>query len=271
LDACAAAPKTKGPSSRANRQKGRRIMRADSKRAALSRGLLFILISYVVSRESQKLRQNDGLDNAFPDVRILSDRLFRRANLGRKPFGGRCRHGWHVWAMSLNPFDAVIYLLMVVAVVMGTHSGLLRSLATIFGYLSAMPIAVAMSPALSRILADQLQMRQVQNWELVCAVFFVAGVVLSALFRVAVSELFGTDVSIPDRLAGALLGAVRIGLLAVLMVMVFDRVIPAGREPEFLSGSRLRPLLATVGARTLQSLPPDVADYIDRLKQQQGI
>jgi membrane protein required for colicin V production len=246
-------------------------MHADSKRAALSPGLLFLLISYVASRESQKLAQNDGLDNVFADVRILLDRSFRRANRSRRPFGARCRHGWHVWAMSVNPFDTAIYLLTVVAVVMGTHSGLLRSLATIFGYLTAMPIAVATSPALSRILADQLQMPRVQNWELVCAVFFVAGVVLSALFRLAVSELFGTDVSIPDRLAGALLGAVRIGLLAVLMVMVFDRVIPAGREPEFLSGSQLRPLLASVGARTLKSLPPDVADYIDRLKQERGI
>ena len=95
--------------------------------------------------------------------------------------------------------------------------------------------------------------------------------VLSALLRLAISEMVGADISIPDRLAGALLGAVRIGLLAVLMVVIFDRIIPADREPAFLTGSQLRPMLSKAGQAGLKSLPPDVTDFIDRLKRQRGI
>jgi membrane protein required for colicin V production len=59
--------------------------------------------------------------------------------------------------------------------------------------------------------------------------------------------------------------------LAVLMVVIFDRIIPAGREPAFLTGSRLRPMLSQAGQAGLRSLPPDIADYIDRLKRERGI
>jgi hypothetical protein len=34
------------------------------------------------------------------------------------------------------------------------------------------------------------------------------------------------------------LGAIRIGLLAVLLVPVFDHIIPPGRELAFLTGSQ---------------------------------
>jgi len=72
-------------------------------------------------------------------------------------------------------------------------------------------------------------------------------------------------------MAGAVLGAVRIFLVAVLVVVAFDRIIPTDRQPPFLVGSRLRPYLSAAGQKGLQSLPPDVEDYIDRLKRERGL
>ena len=57
----------------------------------------------------------------------------------------------------------------------------------------------------------------------------------------------------------------------MLLVLIFDRIIPAGREPAFLRGSQLRPILSEAGRQGLRSLPPDVTDYIDRLKRERGI
>ena len=53
--------------------------------------------------------------------------------------------------------------------------------------------------------------------------------------------------------------------------MVFDRLIPPGREPEFLSGSRLRPILSEAGRQGLRQLPPDVTEFIDRVKRERGL
>jgi len=172
---------------------------------------------------------------------------------------------------SINPFDAAVYFFLFVAVVMGFSSGLLRSLATIFGYLIAAPLALAATPYLTPIMIDQFRLPLSQNWVAFTGILLVIGMILSALLRHAVSEIVGPQISVPDRLAGALLGAVRIGLLAVLMVVIFDRIIPTDREPAFLKGSQWRPVLSKAGQTGLKSLPPDVADIIDRLKRERGI
>jgi membrane protein required for colicin V production len=165
----------------------------------------------------------------------------------------------------------VVYFCLFVAVVMGFHAGLLRSLATIFGYVAAMAIAVGATPKLSPFLAEQFGLANTQQWIVLGVIFVVGGLVLSALLRLAVKEIVGERVSLPDRLAGALLGVVRIGLLAVLMVVIFERIIPPGREPAFLRDSHLRPLLSAAGQQGLKSLPPDVETYIDNLKKLHGI
>jgi len=66
-------------------------------------------------------------------------------------------------------------------------------------------------------------------------------------------------------------GAVRVILVAVVLVLVFDRIIPPGREPGFLKGSQWRPVLSQAGQKGLRSLPPEVEAYIDRLKKQQSL
>jgi membrane protein required for colicin V production len=168
-------------------------------------------------------------------------------------------------------FDAAIYLLIAIAVIFGFNSGLLRSLATILGYVIAAPVALGVGPALSLFLTQRLQMPTAYNGAVLFGVLLICGMLLSALLRRAVRDVVGPDISFFDRTAGAVLGAVRIGLLAVLMVVIFDRIIPAGREPSFLKGSHLRPYLLAAGQQGLKTLPPDVTAYIDRLKRERGL
>ncbi|MBN9012956.1 MAG: CvpA family protein [Rhizobiales bacterium] len=123
----------------------------------------------------------------------------------------------------MNIFDIAIYAGLLIAVVGGFHVGLLRSAATIVGYLMAMPVAV---------------------W------------------------ITGTDVGLLDRLAGALLGAVRLFLVAITLVLIVDQLMPANRQPAFLNQSSLRPMLSWAAAQGIKSLPPDITAYIDRLKRQ---
>ena len=124
---------------------------------------------------------------------------------------------------------------------------------------------------MSRFLDAQFHVPPAKLWIEFAAVFLLAGMILSALYRYAVSELAGSEIGVVDRMAGAMLGAVRILLLAVLMVLIFDRIIPADREPAFLKGSKLQPILLEAGRQGLKTLPPDVEDYIDRLKREHGI
>jgi membrane protein required for colicin V production len=171
----------------------------------------------------------------------------------------------------MNSFDAVVYIGLVVAAVAGFNAGLLRSAITILAYLIAMPIAVWIMSLISPGIDGNPGAPLTQNSLLFFGIFLIAGMVLGKLSRMAIDEAVGTEAGIGDRLAGAALGAVRIGLVTVTLVLVFDRLVPSDRQPAYLTGSRLRPLLSAAGQRGFRSLPPDVAAYIDRLKKDRRI
>jgi membrane protein required for colicin V production len=171
----------------------------------------------------------------------------------------------------MNPFDAVIIAVTVLAVVMGFVSGLLQSLVAILAYLIAAPIAVALVPRLTAFVFGQFTMPLEQTWILLFVVFIALGLLIGVLLRGVVNELAGDDIGLFDRIAGAMLGAVRIILVAVLIVVAFDRLIPADRQPAFLVGSKLRPYLSSAGQKGLQTLPPEIEAYIDRIKRDRGL
>jgi membrane protein required for colicin V production len=175
-------------------------------------------------------------------------------------------------------FDVAVYLVMFVAVLTGFHAGFVRSAITILSYVVAMPLTVAAMPLLAPLLGSpsdpaltSLSAPWTRNSLLFFGVFLAIGVGLGALLRTALNEGVGARIGIPDRLAGSALGAIRVALVAVVMVLIFDRLIPPGREPDFLRGSRLRPTLSMAGELGLRSLPPETMAFIDQLKKDRGI
>jgi membrane protein required for colicin V production len=171
----------------------------------------------------------------------------------------------------MNSFDAAVYLGLVVAVVTGFNAGLLRSAVTILAYLIAMPIAIWAMSLMSSQTGGNTNSPLTQNSLLLFGIFLIVGIVLGKGMRMALDETIGADAGIGDRLAGAVLGAVRAGLVAITLVLVFDRLVPSDRQPAFLNGSQLRPLLSVAGQSGFRSLPPEVAATIDRLKKDRRI
>ena len=166
----------------------------------------------------------------------------------------------------MNTFDLVVFLGLAVATVTGFATGLVRSAATILAYLVAMPIAVWVMSYVPP-LDDQYASPLGHNAGFFLGAFLIIGMGLGKLARMMVNDAIGPELGVVDRLAGAALGAVRIGLVAISVVMVFDRLIPAADEPAFLKGSQLRPLLSAAGQSGFRSLPPEAAAAIDRLKR----
>ena len=171
----------------------------------------------------------------------------------------------------MNSFDIAVCLGLIIAVVTGFKTGLLRSALTILAYLVAMPLALwamsVISPRLGAGPASPLP----QGWVLFFGIFLVAGMVLGKLARMALDDAIGDEAGIADRLGGAALGAIRVGMVATSLVLVFDQLLPANRQPAFLNGSQLRPLFSAAGQMGFRSLPPDVAATIDRLKKERHI
>lgn len=171
---------------------------------------------------------------------------------------------------GINAFDLAVYAGLVIALVSGFSTGLVRSAVTILAYLIAMPIAVwvmSFVPAAGGVTGAPLM----QNWGFFLGAFLIIGMALGKLARITVDEAIGSEAGIADRLGGAALGALRVALVATSVVLVFDQLIPPDRQPAFLQGSQLRPLFSAAGQRGFRSLPPELAATIDRLKRERRI
>jgi membrane protein required for colicin V production len=170
----------------------------------------------------------------------------------------------------LNSFDVVVVACLIGAMAFGFRAGLLRSAATILAYLVAMPIAVWVTGMAAPHMAVGT-FGSPQSPLLFFAAFVIAGVALSALLRMAVNDMIGPEIGLGDRLGGAVLGAVRVGLVAVTLVLIFEQLLPANAQPAYLNGSQLRPWLALAGQRGIRALPPDVTATIDQWKRDHRI
>jgi membrane protein required for colicin V production len=175
----------------------------------------------------------------------------------------------------MNVFDAAIVSVVIVLALLGFRAGLLRSLADILGFVIAAPLAISLAPNLSAALSPAapgvVSSPGGQNSLVFFGILLIGGIVFAQLLRHAIVDFAGSDIHLLDRSAGFILGAVRALLIAVTIVLIFDRIIPSGGEPEFLKGSKLRPWLSLAAQRGLRSLPPEVSDYIDRLKRERGL
>lgn len=170
----------------------------------------------------------------------------------------------------MNSFDLAVYAALAVAVGLGFRTGLLRSGMTILAYLIAAPIAVALMPLIAPQIAANPNAPLLQNWIWFFGIFVVVGMLFGHIGRFVLDDTVG-KAGIGDRLGGAALGAVRVGLVATTLVLVFDQIVPANRQPPFLAGSHLRPLFSAAGQMGFKSLPPEAASAIDRLKQERHI
>jgi membrane protein required for colicin V production len=171
----------------------------------------------------------------------------------------------------MNSFDIAVSVGFLIAIVTGFNAGLVRSAITILAYMVAMPIAAWVMSLVFPGIDGERGVPWLQNFGLFFGIFLVAGIVLGKAMRMAIGEIVGHEAGTGDRLAGAALGAVRVGLVAVTLVLIFDQLVPLDRQPAFLSGSRLRPLFSAAGQMGFKSLPPDVVAYVDRLKRDRRI
>ena len=169
----------------------------------------------------------------------------------------------------MNGFDAAVYLALAVATVTGFNTGLLRSAITILAYLLAMPVAMGLASQLSPAIDDKLAFAQ--NPLLFFGAFLIVGMVLGKIARTTLDDAIGPQAGVVDRLGGAVLGAVRVGLIAITLVLIFDQLLPASQKPEFMAGSKLRPALSAAGQLGVRSLPPELIAAIDRLKKDRHI
>ena len=162
----------------------------------------------------------------------------------------------------MNSFDAVVYLGLLIAVVTGFNTGLLRSAITILAYLFAMPIAVAatslLAPQISGKLVGRVSPQTLVTWGV--AAIVIGGttllvVVLSGIGLVGVlPSLFVIVASLglvaPNATALALEGTRTAGSASALLGVV-----------QFTIGAVAAPLVGMGGTMTAVPMAAVIATF----------
>ena len=114
----------------------------------------------------------------------------------------------------MNTFDIAVFLGLLIATFTGFSTGLIRSAITIVAYIVAMPIAVWVMSFVPP-LTENNNSPLMQNAGFFLGAFLVIGMVLGKLARIPLDEALG-EPGFVDRLGGATLGAIRVGLVVDL-------------------------------------------------------
>src|SRR4051812_27412238 len=121
----------------------------------------------------------------------------------------------------MNSFDLAVYAALAIAIGFGFRTGLLGSAMTILAYLLAAPIAVALMPMIVPQIAGNPNSSFLQNWTWFFCIFAVVGMLFGYIGRLMLIDTI-REAGIGDRLGGAALGAIRVCLVAITLVLVFD-------------------------------------------------
>src|SRR5260370_6095194 len=129
----------------------------------------------------------------------------------------------------MNSFDIAVYAGLAIAALAGFNTGLLRSAITILAYLFATPAAVWVMSVAAPVIGGNATSPLAQSWVLFFGAFLAIGMIFGKLARMALDETIGAEAGIGDRLGGAALGAVRVGLVAITLGLVFFQLGPLDR------------------------------------------
>src|SRR4051794_15342225 len=103
----------------------------------------------------------------------------------------------------MNSFDGAVYVVLLIAMIMGFKTGLLRSAMTILAYMIALPIAMMATSLLGPQLGNKLGTALAQNAMLFFGIFLLSGMLLGKMARLALDDATGSQTHLFDRIGGA--------------------------------------------------------------------
>ncbi len=156
----------------------------------------------------------------------------------------------------MNPFDAVVIVIVVFCLVRGLFRGLIKEVSSIIGVLAGFYAAYTYYAPLADILTDWLAHRDYTNLLsfllIFCAVFFtisLLGVVTKYLLNIAYLGWF-------DRFCGAGFGFSKGVLITAVLLIVLTAFLPKGAP--LIKNSRLSPYVASLAENMARVVSPQM-------------
>ncbi|MEM6627811.1 MAG: CvpA family protein [Pseudomonadota bacterium] len=171
----------------------------------------------------------------------------------------------------LTAFDVIVLAVIIVSAVMSLGRGLMREASSVLAFIAggaAAYIAVALFRDPARAMVPS-GWPEIAGDAVLVVLGFLLAYSLAAYIGAQLSKLIHSapEIGVLDRVAGALFGAARGGLMVVLFVMLMKQVIPDQAEPNFIRQARLYPAAESAANWVIATVPGMAVDFKNKVDE----
>ncbi|MDE0112441.1 MAG: CvpA family protein [Albidovulum sp.] len=175
---------------------------------------------------------------------------------------------------GFNLFDGVAAVIVLISALLAFSRGFIREIMSIVGWIVAAVGAYALAPGAAPHIANLPYVGDFlgESCELAIIAAFILLFAVCLVIVSFIGSLFGYLAKHPafsavDKVAGFIFGAARGVLLVAIILILNDKVLPAGQAFEIIKESEFQQGLAAIQRSIEEQLPSDATDMIERTYQ----
>lgn len=165
----------------------------------------------------------------------------------------------------MNPFDILIFVILIYGVIRGIFRGLVRELASIVGVLGGFYAAYTYYPQMAKLISPWITNTAYLNILSYMILFMVVVVVVGILAVVIKYLLNIVYLGWVDRVSGALFGGVKAALIVSVLFIVLTAFLPKGAP--FIKDAASSPTIASVSEVLAKVISKDMkSNFKEKIK-----
>ncbi len=174
--------------------------------------------------------------------------------------------------MSITIFDGILIAIMLFSGLLAMVRGFSREVLSVGSWIAAAAAAFyfyhLLSPFAFQYTISLTESKTAADIASAGVIFIVTLIVVSLLTMKIADVIVDSRIGALDRSLGFLFGAARGLLLVVVPLMFYNWLVPdIAKQPTWISASKSKPMLESIGESIVQLLPDDPErSIIDRLK-----
>lgn len=171
----------------------------------------------------------------------------------------------------LTAFDVGVGVLVLISAILATARGLTREVLSLATWAGAAAVAIYMYFNHREIAHGYIQEELIADAVTVIGSFLVALIILHLITMRIADFVVDSRIGPLDRTLGFVFGALRGGLIAVVVVIFGQWLLPGPQLPSWAAEARSLPVLEDAGHRLIAALPDDLEKQVtDFLQNRTG-
>ena len=173
--------------------------------------------------------------------------------------------------MPITLLDGILIIVMLISALLAMIRGFSREVLSILSWvvaaIAALLFYASLSPLVTSTVPSIAANKLVADGIAALVIFLIVLIIVSYLTMLLADMIIDSRIGVLDRTLGFIFGAARGALLVVVTLMGF-LWLANEQEPEWVSNSKSKPILVSIGTGIMDALPDNLEDVVKRLFNQ---